>query len=154
MATTLAQALSNYNTQYLNALATKSKRDVERLDQGWQQINNYWDIYLQASAEGNTTMTTAAITGITNILGGVIDVSTLPVITGGLGRVGGVVSVTPTYQKIPYSRDLGTTSYVLNITLLSATGVPVGYVRGAKDTDGFYITPSFASILDYSVTEI
>lgn len=152
MATTLANALNNFNTEYLNALASKSKRKIDQYDQDWQQINNYWDVYFQASAEGLTTMANSAIDGIVAILGGVIDTSLLPVVTGGaVPTIAGVESVTPTLQKITMPRNVGSTDYSLVVNILNSEGYSVGYKMGAKENDGFYITPSLAGTLTYQV---
>ena len=154
MATTLAQALSNYNTQYLNALASKSKRRIEVLDQGWQQINNYWDIYLQATAEGDTSTAASAITGITGVLGGVIDASVVPNISPGANVRKGIVSVTPGLQKIDFSSDIGTAAYKLDLDLYTTQGIQAGFIRGVKYTSGFDINPSFSGTLEYRAEAI
>lgn len=148
--TTLYEALNAYNEQYLDALSSNSLRQIAILEQGWQQINNYWDLYIQAKAEGKSTAADSAIGGITDILGGNIDVSVLPNIGGIISERDGSVVVTAVTTKITFASDLGTTDYRLLINLHDVSGVPLGYVLGALETDGFTITPSFPGRLIYN----
>lgn len=147
---TLYEALNAYNEQYLDALASNSLRQIAILEQGWQQINNYWDLYLQAKAEGNTSGADNAIDGIVQILGGSIDISILPNIGGIITERDGVVPVLAVAQKISFA-DLGTTSYRLVFNLTDSSGYPIAYVLGALESDGFNITPSFPGTLSYNV---
>ena len=151
---TLYEALNSFNEQYLDALASGSKRRVERLDQDWQRINNYWDLYIQAKAEGNEVGANNAIQGIVDVLGGDIDVSVLPDIGGAETEVDGVESVVPGAQKISFTLDLGTTAYRLTFNLYDTSGVPIGYTLGAKESDGFNINPSYSGTLEYNAKVI
>lgn len=147
---TLYEALNSFNEQYLNALSQKSRRLIDKLDLQWQQINNYWDLYFQAKAEGNTVGADMAIDGIVQILGGDIDISVLPNIGGTETERDGVDSVLAVEAKINFTADIGTVNYRLVINLHSSAGVPLGYTLGALDTDGFTITPSFPGTLTYN----
>lgn len=147
---TLYEALDAFNEQYLDALAKNSQRIIKKLDQQWQQINNYWDLYIQAKAEGNSTGADEAIGAIVIILGGDIDISVLPNIGGTITERDGVESVTAVLQTIDFVSDIGTTNYRLLINIHDSGGVPIGYVLGAQATDGFSITPSFPGTLVYN----
>jgi len=147
---TLYEALYIFNVQYIDALSKNSLRIVERLDKQWQQINNYWDLYLQASAEGNTTGADAAIGEIVIILGGDIDISVLPNIGGTITERDGSQSVLAVATRITFVADIGTVNYRLLINLYDSSGVPLGHVLGSQETDGFTITPSFPGTLIYN----
>lgn len=147
---TLYEALYAFNERYLDALSSKSLRQIAIIEQQWQQINNYWDLYLQAKAEGNTTGANNAIDGIVNLLGaGTVDISILPNIGGVITERDGVLSVLPVAQKISFA-DLGTTNYRLIFNITDANGYPIAYVLGTLETDGFNITPSFSGTLSYN----
>lgn len=150
MATTLGQALYNYQQEYIKAVDTNSKRKIELLDQGWQRINNWWDIYFQSSAEGDTTKANEAITGIKEVLGGVVDSSILPSVSGGIDRRDGIVTVSAGTQTITFASDFGTQNYRLDISVYDTNGVPVLYTRGAKASTGFNVTPTIGGTLEYT----
>lgn len=151
---TLYEAMYSFHLRYRDALEKNARRLVQRLDQDWQTINNNWDLYLQAKAEGNETGANEAIQEIVDILGGDIDISVLPNIGGIETEVDGVVSVIPGLQKITFTLDLGTTTYRLTYNLVDDSGVPIGYVLGAKEADGFNINPSFSGTLEYNAKVI
>lgn len=151
---TLYEAMYSFHERYKDALAKNSRRLVQRLDQDWQTINNNWDLYLQAKAEGNEIGANTAIQEIVVILGGDIDVSVLPDIAGAETEVDGVVSVIPGLQKITFTLDLGTTNYRLTLNIYDGSGVPIGYTLGAKESDGFNINPSFNATLEYNAKVI
>lgn len=147
---TLYQAMASFYDSYEEALQTKSQRRIAKINQDWQTINNNWDLYLQASAEGNTTGAAIAIDNIVEVLGGGIDISVLPNIGGTETERDGVVAVLPISQKISFVADIGTVNYRLLINIQDGTGIPIAYVLGAQETDGFNITPSFAGTLSYN----
>lgn len=147
---TLYEAMSSFYDSYIDALQTKSQRRVASITQDWQTINNNWDLYFQASAEGNTTGAATAIDNIVEILGGGIDISVLPSVGGTETERDGVVSVTAMAQKITFVTTLGTTDYRLLINITDSSGVPIGYELGVLEEDGFNITPSFPGTLRYN----
>lgn len=147
---TLYEALNSFNEQYLDALGKNSQRRIELLDKQWQQISNYWDLYFQAKAEGNSTGADMAIGSIVDILGGDIDISVLPNIGGTVTDRDGTESVTAVQTKINFASDIGTVNYRLLINIRDSGGIPMGYVLGAQETDGFTITPSFSGTLIYN----
>ena len=151
---TLYEAMASFHSRYLEALSTNSKRIIERLAQDWQTISNNWDLYLQAKAEGNTIGADTAIGDIVILLGGDIDISVLPNITGAITERDGVESVTAIATKINFVSDIGTVNYRLLINIHDSSGVPIGYVLGALETDGFTITPSFPGTLIYNAKVI
>lgn len=134
MAITLANALYNYNVEYRNAISNKSKRKIEKLDAGWQQISNYWDIYLQAKAEGESIMAADAIIGIVAVLGGSIDTSILPVL--GTGAVDAEIKI-------------GFTTTVDGITIPKGTTILAGTLLEDiwKAELAPYVSPLFTSFL-------
>jgi len=147
---TLFEALYSFHQQYKDALERNSKRIVDRLDRDWQTINNNWDLYSQAKAEGNQDGADEAIGDIVTILGGDIDISVLPNIGGIETERDGVESVTAVATKINFISDIGTADYRLLINIHDSGGIPIGYVLGAQETDGFTITPSFPGTLIYN----
>ena len=146
--TTLAQALYNFQIEYTNAKANKSKRKLEVLEPKWQEINNWWDVYFQASKQA------IAIAGIVDVLGGVIDTSTLPEVSGGVNRRDGVVSVSPGAQKITFDAPFSTLNYTLNIITYDSNGVATLHTRGVKELDGFNITITYAGTLEYNAIQL
>lgn len=151
---TLYEAMSSFYDSYIDALQTKSQRRVASITQDWQTINNNWNLYFQASAEGNSTGAATAIDNIVEILGGGIDISVLPNIGGTETERDGVVAVLAVAQKISFVADIGTTNYRLLLNITDASGVPVAYTLGALETDGFNITPSFPGTLWYNAKVI
>jgi hypothetical protein len=151
--TTLKQALYNFQLRYTNALANEAKREIRDLEEDWNQINNWWDVYFQSIAEGDGGTANTAIVEIVKVLGGTIDTSVLPVLAVGALTRKGVVNVLPGLQKVSFT-SLGGTNYVLDLNLYNSNGVSVGYTRGAKEEDGFYINPSMSGTLEYRAEAI
>lgn len=147
---TLYEAMYSFHQRYLTALENNSKRVVDLLDRDWQTINNNWDLYFQAKAEGNQNGADEAIGEIVIILGGDIDISVLPNIGGIETERDGSESVTAVSTKITFVSDIGTVDYRLLINIHDSGGIPIGYVLGAQETDGFTITPSFPGTLIYN----
>ncbi len=147
---TLYEAMQSFHDRWIDALEKNSRRTVDKLERDWQTINNNWDLYIQAKAEGNDSGALQAIDQIVEILGGDIDVSVLPNIGGVETELDGSESVLAVTTKIDFDADIGTTSYRLIINIHDSNGYPIGYQLGAQESDGFTITPSFAGTLTYN----
>ncbi len=65
---TLSGALSVYLDRYLDALASNSRRDIERFSRNWNKINSYYDIVNAASGENETDRAQEALDAIIEIL--------------------------------------------------------------------------------------
>lgn len=147
---TLYEALYSFHSQWKEALENNSKRTVERLERDWQTINNNWDLYFQALAEGNEDGADLAIGEIVTLLNGDIDISVVPTVEGIATERDGVESVTAVETKITFVSDIGVDDYRLLVNLHDSGGNPIDYELGLQETDGFTITPSAIGTLVYN----
>ena len=67
-ADTLSRALEIYNNRYQDALRTNSKREIERFKSNTNQLNTYYDIVGQATAENNGIRAQTALDAMVDIL--------------------------------------------------------------------------------------